>query len=104
MEYQNNKYSSWTKNGVLDTIDYSLESLAMLYPVYQKWNKDLIFIETGLEKGTIFAELDKPFYGYKTAHGGCSCGSNSFGGNTGHKPNYTKPSDINKAKAGCNLL
>lgn len=38
--------------------------LAMVYSPYQHF-KDLYSIDKGLERGTIFAELDLPFEGYK---------------------------------------
>lgn len=37
-------------------------SLAMVYSPYQEW-KHLYEIDDGFEKGTIFKELDKPFFG-----------------------------------------
>ena len=41
--------------------------LAMAYVPWQIW-QDIYAAETGLHKGTIFKELDKPFFG----KGGCS--------------------------------
>lgn len=43
-------------------------SLAMVYPPMQQW-QNLYCEEEGLSAGTIFRELDKPFYGAK-CHGG----------------------------------
>jgi hypothetical protein len=42
-------------------------SLGMVYPPRQIW-RDLYDADVGLERGTIFRELDKPWYGdkYKT--------------------------------------
>ena len=39
--------------------------LAMSYVPFQKW-RDLYSAEVGLERGTIFSELDKPFLGRRT--------------------------------------
>lgn len=105
MESQKKKCTYWSKNNTSSdnqpsVIEYCVESLAIVYSPYQRWNKDLIFIETGLDKGTIFAELDKPFYGYKTCGGGS--GMNSCSSNHSYKPSYTKPFDISRVKTGCN--
>lgn len=43
--------------------------LAMVYSPYQEW-RDLYTPEIGLSRGTLFAELDLPFEGYKR-NGGC---------------------------------
>ncbi len=48
-----------------DSFDYSL---AMVYPPEQIW-QNLYCEEEGFFAGTIFKELDKPFYGHK-CHGG----------------------------------
>lgn len=54
--------------------DYSLPyvvvypSLAMVYPPRQCW-RDLYDADVGLERGTIFRELDKPFLGDKCKTG-----------------------------------
>ena len=45
--------------------------LAMVYSPYQEW-QNIYCGEKALENGTIFAELDKPFVGYKCGKGGCS--------------------------------
>ncbi len=42
-------------------------SLAMAYVPWQKWN-DIYEICKGFQRGTIFAKLDKPFWG----RGGCN--------------------------------
>lgn len=49
-------------------IDYSL---AMVYSPYQKW-QNLYCLEEGFKAGTIFKELDKPFYGPKCGGGMCN--------------------------------
>lgn len=43
--------------------------LAMVYPAYQEW-QNIYCGEKALMVGTIFAELDKPFFGGKT---NCKC-------------------------------
>lgn len=43
-------------------------SLGMLYPPRQCW-RDLYDADVGLERGTIFRELDKPFSGDKCKTG-----------------------------------
>ena len=45
--------------------------LAMVYSPYQEW-QNIYCGEKALENGTIFAELDKPFWGYKCTKGVCS--------------------------------
>ena len=46
-------------------------TLAMVYSPYQEW-QNIYNGEKALENGTIFAELDKPFLGYKYTKGtGC---------------------------------
>ena len=45
--------------------------LAMVYSPYQEW-QNIYCGDKALECGTIFAELDKPFLGYKCNKGGCS--------------------------------
>ena len=45
--------------------------LAMVYVPYQEWC-GLYDMHTGLEKGTIFKELDLPFLGGKGCGGGCN--------------------------------
>ena len=47
------------------------QHLAMVYSPVQEW-KDIYCGEKALERGTLFAELDKPFKGYKSNRG-CSC-------------------------------
>ncbi len=44
--------------------------LAMVYSPIQEW-QNIYSGEKALENGTIFAELNKPFYGYKNNKGGC---------------------------------
>ena len=44
--------------------------LAMVYSPYQEW-QNIYNGEKALENGTLFAELDKPFYGKRK--GGCGC-------------------------------
>ncbi len=44
--------------------------LGMVYAPYQEW-QNIYPIEKGFEYGTIFEELNKPFYGYKSNKGGC---------------------------------
>ncbi len=50
---------------------HTAQHLAMVYSPYQDW-RDIYCGEKALENGTLFAELDKPFKGYKTNRG-CSC-------------------------------
>ena len=45
--------------------------LGMVYSPYQEW-QNLYCGEKAFERGTIFAELDKPFKGYKCTKGVCS--------------------------------
>lgn len=45
--------------------------LAMVYSPYQEW-QNIYSGEKAMEAGTIFAELDKPFLGYKCGGGACS--------------------------------
>ena len=45
--------------------------LAMVYSPYQEW-QNIYDGEKALENGTIFAELNKPFLGYKCTKGVCS--------------------------------
>ena len=45
-------------------------SLAMVYSPHQHW-RNLYDEETGLKRGTIFEELDKPFHGPACMGGGC---------------------------------
>ena len=45
--------------------------LAMVYSPYQEW-QNIYNGEKALENGTIFAELDKPFMGYKCNRGICT--------------------------------
>lgn len=80
--------------------NHNTESLAMVISPYQKWDCDMIFIETGLDKGTIFADLDKPFFGYKINCG--DCGINVCRCGTGSRISYTRPGDISRKKTGCN--
>lgn len=52
-------------NGGIEKIDAKcIDSLpiAMCYVPIQKW-RDLYSADVGLERGTIFSELDKPFLG-----------------------------------------
>ena len=46
-------------------------SLAMVYSPHQHW-RNLYDEETGLTRGTIFEELDKPFHGPACMGGGCN--------------------------------
>ena len=46
-------------------------SLAMVYSPHQHW-RNLYDEETGLKRGTIFEELDKPFHGPACMGGGCN--------------------------------
>lgn len=46
-------------------------SLAMVYSPHQNW-RNLYDEETGLTRGTIFEELDKPFHGPACMGGGCN--------------------------------
>ena len=57
-------------SGGFDT-PHTSQHLAMVYSPYQEW-KDIYCGEKALVKGTLFAELDKPFKGYKSGRG-CSC-------------------------------
>lgn len=50
-----------------DEFDYSL---AMVYSPHQEW-QNIYCEEEGLAAGTIFKELDKPFYGPKCHGGNC---------------------------------
>lgn len=45
-------------------------SLAMVYSPYQEW-QNIYCEEEGFVAGTIFKELDKPFYGPKCSGGNC---------------------------------
>ena len=45
--------------------------LAMVYSPYQEW-QNIYNGEKALMNGTIFAELDKPFQGYKCNRGICA--------------------------------
>jgi len=44
--------------------------LGMVYSPYQEW-QNIYDCDRGFEAGTIFAELDKPFLGYKCNRGNC---------------------------------
>ncbi|MBR5322325.1 MAG: spore coat associated protein CotJA [Clostridia bacterium] len=44
--------------------------LAMVYSPYQEW-QNIYNGEKALENGTLFAELNKPFAGYKCNKGVC---------------------------------
>ncbi len=44
--------------------------LAMVYSPYQEW-QNIYCGEKALENGTLFAELNKPFAGYKCTKGVC---------------------------------
>ena len=57
-------------SGGCDT-PHTPQHLAMVYSPYQEW-KDIYCAEKALMNGTLFAELDKPFKGYKSGRG-CSC-------------------------------
>ena len=46
-------------------------SLAMVFSPHQHW-RNLYDEETGLTRGTIFEELDKPFHGPACMGGGCN--------------------------------
>lgn len=63
----------YTDNGKYDTAHTADMNyrLASVYAPYQEW-QNIYNGEKALENGTIFAELDKPFYGYKCNKGGCS--------------------------------
>ena len=50
---------------------HASQHLAMVYSPVQEW-KDIYCSEKALMNGTLFAELDKPFKGYKSGRG-CSC-------------------------------
>ena len=47
-------------------------SLAMVYTISQRW-RFITDDENGLKRGTIFDELNKPFYGDQCKRGGCDC-------------------------------
>lgn len=51
-----------------EEFDYSL---AMVYPPEQLW-QNLYLEDEGFKIGTVFKELDKPFYGPKCNGGACS--------------------------------
>ena len=44
--------------------------LGMVYSPYQEW-QNIYDSDKGFDNGTIFAELDKPFLGYKCNRGNC---------------------------------
>lgn len=44
--------------------------VAMAYVPWQQWNT-LYDLEKGLETGTIFPELNRPFLGVRNVKGGC---------------------------------
>ena len=44
--------------------------LGMVYSPYQEW-QNIYDCDKGFDAGTIFAELDKPFFGYKCNRGNC---------------------------------
>lgn len=53
------------------TVDERMPALAMVYSPQQGWQN--IYCEgDALTRGTIFAELDKPFYGPGCMGGGCN--------------------------------
>lgn len=65
------------------TVDYRLtngsdtdtkqKTLSMVYSPYQKW-QNIYDSKTGLKNGTIFQDLDMPFYGYRQNGSKCGCG------------------------------
>ncbi len=62
----------------IDSCEYSNKydsefdySLAMVYSPVQQW-QNLHCLEEGFKAGTIFKELDKPFYGPKCMGGKCN--------------------------------
>ena len=61
------------KNEHYDTCDTKEMNykLGMVYSPYQEW-QNIYCTEKGFGKGTIFAELDKPFKGYKCTKGVCA--------------------------------
>ena len=57
-------------NELYDNGDFNF-ALAMAYSPYQEW-QNLFCEEEGFVVGTIFKELDKPFYGQKCHGGACN--------------------------------
>lgn len=57
-------------NNCSETVEQNYR-LAMVYSPYQEW-QNIYNGDKALEVGTIFAELDKPFKGYKCSGGVCS--------------------------------
>ena len=53
------------------TADDRMPALAMVYAPQQSW-QNIYCEEDALTRGTIFAELDKPFYGPGCTGGGCN--------------------------------
>lgn len=75
------KYADFHKNAVLNAQNNQMSKfcgnhnemnykLGMVYAPYQEW-QNLFPCEKGFDAGTIFEELNKPFYGYKSNKGGC---------------------------------
>ena len=58
-----------TDYNISATAEFNTE-LAMVYSPYQEW-QNIYGGEKALETGTLFAELDKPFQGYKCTKGSC---------------------------------
>lgn len=59
-----------SRNAIEEPVGEFNYSLAMVYSPEQAW-QNLYSVEDGLCAGTIFRELDKPFYGPKCNGGNC---------------------------------
>lgn len=72
MMRNNNRYNNYQRYDAVETVKYErVNPKELMLPIamgYVPWQhfKDLYDIEKGFMQGTIFQELDKPFYG-----GGC---------------------------------
>ncbi len=69
-EYAQNTCPEVSKCGKVNIPD-GVISLAVVYTVPQCW-KNITDGCFGLDRGTIFDELDKPFKGYTCKKGGCA--------------------------------
>ncbi len=63
MDYPKNTSCDYS---IPDVVVYP--SLGMVYPPRQSW-RNLYEADVGFDRGTIFRELDKPFYGDKCKTG-----------------------------------
>ncbi len=69
-DYVQTPYTVPDKCGKVNVPD-DVISLAMVYTVSQCW-KNITDGSIGLDRGTIFDELNKPFKGYECKKGGCA--------------------------------